>query len=368
MMITASHNSGEWNALKLFNGEGECLSKEEFADFSSIQTQEIHAAIHDGNAEALGAYASDTNAIEAHIEAILAHPWVRKDSIKKANFALGIDVVNSTGALALVPLLKRLGVRKVTMLYGDISGTFSHNPEPLPENLGVLRHTVQQKALDMGIAVDPDVDRLSIVGEDGSFFGEEYSLVSVADYVLSCQRGAVVSNLSSSMALRDVAQKYGVSHHRSAVGESHVVSLMKKVEAVVGGEGNGGVIVPSLHYGRDALMGVALFLSFLASQHVSVSTLRKRYGNYAMVKTKIVGKGKTHAKEWLERLEAKYKGHSCDTRDGLRVDFRQSWVHIRPSNTEPMVRIFAEAKNEKEALALVTQVKKACEKGAETEK
>ena len=304
--------------------------------------------------------------LNEHIEAIFKNDWVDKDAIAAANFRIVVDVVNSTGALAIPPLLKALGVKDFTLLNGEVDGKFAHNPEPLPENLvGLSQEVIKQKA-SLGIAVDPDVDRLCFVCEDGSMFGEEYTLVAVADYVLGLQKGNTVSNMSSTRALKDITLKHGGEYFSSAVGEVNVVNKMKEANAVIGGEGNGGIIVPHLHYGRDAMIGIALFLSHLAKSKKSIKQLRNTYPDYFMSKNKISfdkeftndAERKKYIDELLTKVQEKYKHNPCSREDGLKIEFDNDWVHLRTSNTEPIIRIYAESNFETTANNIALRIMK----------
>ncbi|MFN5225768.1 MAG: phosphoglucosamine mutase, partial [Bacteroidota bacterium] len=301
--------------------------------------------------EQIGSITTVSDSLDYHINQIIAYPLVDVEAIRAANFTIVADVINSTGALSVPPLLEALGVKKenITLLHGEVTGKFSHNPEPLPGNLTELSLAVKNSGAHLGIAVDPDVDRLCFVCEDGSFFGEEYTLVAVADYVLSRRPGNTVSNLSSTRALKDITEKRGGQYFPSAVGEVNVVEKMKSVEAVIGGEGNGGIIVPDFHYGRDALIGIALFLSHLAREQKSILQLRNTYPDYFMSKNKIELKDGIAMKEIFTDLLEKYKNYPVNTEDGLRIDFENDWVHLRSSNTEPIIRIYAESNLEASA-------------------
>ncbi len=340
IIITASHNPMQWNALKLLNGRGEFLDNSTAAAF-------IHVADNPSlvykEVQKIGTYSTDDKAIARHIDQVLALPLVDTEAIKAAGFKIALDAVNSTGGLAVVPLLKALGVKVVNELYCTPNGIFPHNPEPLPENLQELSQTVIKTKSHAGFAVDPDVDRLAIVDENGEMFGEEYTLVAVADYVLKNQCGNTVSNLSSTSALRDVTTKAGGSYFPSAVGEVNVVEMMKAQNAVIGGEGNGGVIYPELHYGRDALVGIALFLTHLAKSKGSCSRLRQLYPDYYISKNKIEVRSNTDINMILESIQKKYAKQPINTVDGVRIDFDNAWVHLRRSNTEPIIRIYAES-------------------------
>lgn len=340
IIITASHNPMQWNALKLLNSTGEFVSGEEAKRIVELtESDELNYATVDK----LGSYALYESAIEDHVEAVLNLPLVDKNAITKANFKVILDTVNSTGALALPVLLKALGVNDVTVLNGEMNGVFAHNPEPIPENLAGICNAMNRSNYDVGFVVDPDVDRLAIVMENGTLFNEENTLVAVADYVLQHTPGNTVSNLSSSRALRDVSDKYGVTYTPSAVGEVNVVEMMKKTNAVIGGEGNGGVIYPELHYGRDALVGIALFLTYMAKSGKSCSQIRALYPDYCIVKKKTELGSSVDLKAILAKIAEKYANYQVNTVDGVRVDFDDSWVHVRSSNTEPIMRIYAEA-------------------------
>ena len=348
IILTASHNPKEWNALKLLNNKGEFVSDQDGKAILKIaQENDFSFATVDH----LGKLTDDNRYIDLHIEKVLALPLVAPEAIQKKKFRVVVDAVNSTGGIAIPRLLKRLGV-EVVKLYCEPNGHFPHNPEPLKEHLGdICKRVVEEKA-DFGIVVDPDVDRLAFITDKGEMFGEEYTLVACADYVLGKAKGNVVSNLSSSRALRDIAQKHGVSYSAAAVGEVNVVTEMKRVEAIIGGEGNGGIIYPELHYGRDALVGVALFLSLLAEREGSVQQLRESYPAYFMSKNKIQLTEQINPDQILKAMEQKYAHEQTTTIDGLKIDFADSWVHLRKSNTEPIIRIYTEAKSQKEADAL----------------
>lgn len=342
IILTASHNPKQWNALKLLNGKGEFISATDGAEVLSIaESDQIEFA----EVNALGTWSSDPLAIARHIEAILALPMVDRKAIKAKKFIVAIDCVNSTGGIALPALLKALGVEQVVELYCTPDGHFPHNPEPLPEHLTEISKVVVKSKAHVGLVVDPDVDRLAIVSEDGEMFGEEYTLVAVADYVLQHKKGNTVSNLSSTRALRDVTEKHGGSYAASAVGEVNVVELMKSSNAVIGGEGNGGVILPELHYGRDALAGIALFLSHLAKSGKSCSMLRSSYPNYFISKNKIELTPDVNVDLILENIIEKYKNHPVNTIDGVKIEFDKEWVHLRRSNTEPIIRIYSESQS-----------------------
>jgi len=345
IILTASHNPKEWNALKLLNNKGEFVSDEDGKAILRIaQENDFSFATVDH----LGKLSHDDRYIDLHIEQVLALPLVTPKAIQEKKFRVVVDAVNSTGGIAIPRLLERLGV-EVVKLYCEPNGHFPHNPEPLKEHLGdICKRVVEEKA-DFGIVVDPDVDRLAFITDQGEMFGEEYTLVACADYVLGKAKGNVVSNLSSSRALRDIAQKHGVTYSAAAVGEVNVVTEMKRVGAIIGGEGNGGIIYPELHYGRDALVGVALFLSLLAERGSNVQQLRESYPAYFMSKNKIQLTEQINPDQILKAMEQKYAHEQTTTIDGLKIDFSESWVHLRKSNTEPIIRIYTEAKSQKEA-------------------
>lgn len=359
IILTASHNPTQWNALKLLNNKGEFISGSEgewllkLAEKEDFEFAEI---------ENIGSYTKQDGWIDKHIEMVLELPLVDRDAIAAANFKIAVDAVNSTGGIAIPALLKALGVKTVFPLYCEPNGKFPHNPEPLPEHLNDLSELVIKEKADLGFVVDPDVDRLAIVDENGEMFGEEYTLVAVADYVLQHRPGATVSNLSSSRALRDITQKHGQTYSASAVGEVNVVELMKATNAIIGGEGNGGIIYPELHYGRDALVGIALFLSHLAHQKKSVSELRKTYPAYFMSKNKIQLRPGTDVDALLEALAKHYQNEQLTTIDGLKIDFKDGWVHLRKSNTEPIIRVYAEAKSKAAADELAGQMMQVVER------
>ena len=340
IILTASHNPKEWNALKLLNSKGEFISGEEGVKILEIAAAEDFSF---ATVEKLGTVVSDTEALQKHIDAIIKYELVDAAAIKKAKFKIVVDAVNSTGAIAVPALLKALGVKDIILLNGEITGKFAHNPEPLPEHLNGLSTEVVKENASLGIAVDPDVDRLCFVCEDGSMFGEEYTLVAVADYILTKRKGNTVSNLSSTRALRDVTEKHGGQYFPSAVGEVNVVNKMKAVNAVIGGEGNGGIIVPDLHYGRDALIGIALFLTHLAHSNKSIKQLRNTYPDYFISKNKITLEQTVDVKNVFEKIKTKYKNQPINIEDGLKIEFDTDWVHLRTSNTEPIIRIYAES-------------------------
>jgi phosphomannomutase len=353
IIITASHNPKQWNALKLLNSDGEFIN-----DTEGKKVLEIAEASDFKYAEVdhLGKVRIDNSYLQKHIDMILALPLVDVEAIEKANFKVVIDCVNSTGGIFVPALLKALGVKTIHELYCEPDGKFPHNPEPLPENLIALSQEVVKKKADLGIAVDPDVDRLCFVNEDGSMFGEEYTLVAVADYVLKNTKGNTVSNLSSTRALRDVTEKAGGEYHAAAVGEVNVVNKMKETNAVIGGEGNGGVIYPELHYGRDALAGIALFLTHLAKWGKSISSLRSSYPGYFISKNKITLTPEMDIDALLLKVEEKYQKQPHSTIDGLKIEFDKEWVHLRRSNTEPIIRIYSEASSETIANNLANKI------------
>jgi phosphomannomutase len=340
IIVTASHNPKEWNALKLLNSKGEFISGDDGAKVLAIADKDEYEFV---SVDLLGAHIHNSTALKKHIDTIYANKLVDFDAIKKRKFKIVVDAINSSGAIAVPELLKALGVKDFTVLNADINGKFAHNPEPLPQHLGELCNEVKKQNADLGIAVDPDVDRLCFVCEDGSLFGEEYTLVAVADYVLQQRKGNTVSNMSSTRALKDVTLKHGGAYFPSAVGEVNVVHKMKAVNAVIGGEGNGGVILPELHYGRDALMGIALFLSHLAREKKSAKQLRNTYPDYFISKNKIELKPGINVEKIFEGIKEKYKRYPINTEDGLKIDFENDWVHLRTSNTEPIIRIYAES-------------------------
>ena len=340
IILTASHNPKEWNALKLLNSSGEFISAAEGAAILEKAQKEdfVFAPI-----DKLGQYLQTDVWLQKHIDAVVNYPLVDVAAIKTRQYKIVVDAVNSTGALFLPPLLKALGVAEVILLNEEVNGRFAHNPEPLPENLVGLSAAVVKSKADMGIAVDPDVDRLCFVCEDGSMFGEEYTLVAVADYVLSKRPGNTVSNMSSTKALKEITIKRGGQYYPSAVGEVNVVNAMKAVNAVIGGEGNGGIIVPDLHYGRDALIGIGLFLSALSHHKNGLRSFRTRYPDYFISKNKIELRQGIDVPAVLEKIKKKYKNHPVNTDDGLKIEFDNDWVHLRSSNTEPIIRIYAES-------------------------
>jgi phosphomannomutase len=354
IILTASHNPKQWNALKLLNSKGEFISGEEGNTLLEIAET---ASFNFAEVDDLGTITNDNSYLQKHIDAVLKLPLVNVEAIKNANFSVVIDAVNSTGGIFIPALLEALGVQKVTKLYCEPNGQFPHNPEPLPEHLTDLASKIKESKADVGFTVDPDVDRLAMVCEDGSMFGEEYTLVAVADYVLSQTPGATVSNLSSTRALRDVTESKGESYFASAVGEVNVVSLMKQNNAVIGGEGNGGVIYPESHYGRDALVGIALFLSHLALKKCKTSELRDSFPKYCISKNKIQLTPQVDVDNILQKMAEKYKNNEVDTTDGVKIYIEKEWVHLRKSNTEPIIRIYAESRSMDAAKVLAERLK-----------
>ena len=348
IILTASHNPKQWNALKLLDSNGEFLSGEAGAEILKIAEAEdfTFAEVDD-----LGKV-TEKDYLDAHIQDVLELELVDVEAIKKANFKVAIDCVNSVGGLVIPQLLKALGVREIIEVHCEAHGNFSHNPEPLPENLTDLIDAVKEKKADVGFAVDPDVDRLAIISENGAPFGEEYTLVAVADYILTHTLGNTVSNLSSTRALRDVTEKHGATYNASAVGEVNVVTKMKETNAVIGGEGNGGVIYPASHYGRDALVGIALFLTHLAKSGKKVSELRATYPTYFMSKQKIDLTPEINIDNLLSTIKEKYKEEDIIDIDGVKIEFKDRWVHLRKSNTEPIIRVYTEAPSIEDATNL----------------
>ena len=343
IILTASHNPEQWNALKLLNGKGEFISSDDGVEVLNIAENEsfTFAEVHK-----LGKYQKDNSLIDKHIKKILELPLVDVKAIKKANFRVAIDCVNSTGGISIPELLEALGVKNIDKLYCEPTGIFPHNPEPLPENLVEISEVVKKYNSDIGFVVDPDVDRLAMITENGDMFGEEYTLVAMADYILQYKKGNTVSNLSSTRALRDVTEKHGGKYYASAVGEVNVVEKMKVVNAVIGGEGNGGVIYPELHYGRDALVGIALFLTYMAKTGKSCSAIRNSYPNYFISKNKIELHPEFILEDILTEIQDKYKKNPINTEDGVKIEFDKEWVHLRKSNTEPIIRIYSESNSE----------------------
>ncbi len=342
IILTASHNPKEWNALKLLNNKGEFISGADGEELLRLADNEEFNFVQ---VDKLGQTRHDDTYLQKHIDAVVNYPLVDVAAITKKKFKIVVDGINSTGATAVPALLKALGVKEkdITVLNEEVNGKFAHNPEPLPQHLMQLCNEVNRSKANLGIAVDPDVDRLCFVNEDGSLFGEEYTLVAISDYVLQQRPGNTVSNMSSTRALKDVTMKYGGEYYSSAVGEVNVVNRMKEVNAVIGGEGNGGIIVPDLHYGRDALIGIALFLTFLAKSEKSSKQLRGTFPDYFISKNKIeLGHG-VNVQSIFDKIKTKYKNNPVNTEDGLKIEFENDWVHLRTSNTEPIIRIYAES-------------------------
>ena len=352
IILTASHNPKQWNALKLLNDKGEFISGSDGNDvLSLIGGSEIEFA----KVDKLGSYTKNDTYMEKHIQAILDLPLVKPEVVKEKQFKVVVDCINSTGLISVPLLLEKLGCEVIT-INDEMNGQFAHNPEPLPSNLKQLSDEVQAKRAHLGIAVDPDVDRLAFVCEDGEMFGEEYTLVAISDYVLKNNKGNTVSNLSSTRALRDVTQKHGGDYHAAAVGEVNVVNKMKAVNAVIGGEGNGGVIYPALHYGRDALVGIALMLTHLAEYGQPISFLRKTYPKYIISKNKIPLNEDINLELIFEKLKEKYSNEDTNSIDGLKINFESGWVHLRKSNTEPIVRVYSESESEVTANNLAKKI------------
>lgn len=353
IILTASHNPRQWNALKLLNEHGEFLNASEGNEVLRIAEAE---AFEYADVDHIGKYTENNTYNQKHIDSVLALKLVDVEAIRKADFHVALDTVNSVGGIILPELLKQLGVRHVETLYAEPTGDFQHNPEPLEKNLGDIMDLMKAGKNDVAFVVDPDVDRLAIICEDGTMYGEEYTLVTVADYVLKHTPGNTVSNLSSTRALRDVTRKYGMEYNAAAVGEVNVVTRMKETHAVIGGEGNGGVIYPELHYGRDALVGIALFLSHLAHEEMKVSELRATYPNYFIAKNRIDLTPETDVDAILAKVKALYKDEEINDIDGVKIDFPDKWVHLRKSNTEPIIRVYSEASTMAEADELGKQV------------
>jgi phosphomannomutase len=340
IILTASHNPIQWNALKLLNAKGEFISGQDGEDMLKIADDEDFDFV---DVKKLGSYKTDDTWLQKHIDMILKLPLVDVEAIKNRNFKVIVDAVNSTGGIAVPMMLNALGVTQITKLHCEPTGHFAHNPEPLPENLTDITKAIEKEKFDLGIVVDPDVDRLCFMCEDGSPFGEEYTLVAVADYILQNVKGNSVSNLSSTRALRDVTEKSGGKYYASAVGEVNVVSLMKSSKAVIGGEGNGGIIYPELHYGRDALVGIALFLTHLAKSGKKISVMRKSFPEYYISKNKIELTADIDVDGVLDAMKKKYAKNPINAIDGVKIEFDKEWVHLRKSNTEPIIRIYSES-------------------------
>jgi phosphomannomutase len=354
IILTASHNPKQWNALKLLNEVGEFISAEEgqkVIDGALELDNLIFAEVDE-----LGKISEDHSLLDWHISEIVQMKWTDRSSIRSKKLKVVVDGINSSGSIAVPKLLKALGIEDIILLNGDTSGNFAHNPEPLAPHLQQICQSVVAEKADLGIVVDPDVDRLCFVNEDGSLFGEEYTLVAVADYILSIEKGSSVSNLSSTRALREVTMKHGGKYYASAVGEVNVVTKMKEVNAIIGGEGNGGVIFPDSHYGRDALMGIALFMSYYAQKGLKMSALKATLPQFEMAKSKIELEAGMNVDNLLNQMYLKYKNvEQCNTEDGLKIDFTDSWVHLRKSNTEPIIRIYSEANTSDQAESLAAR-------------
>jgi phosphomannomutase len=353
IILTASHNPKQWNALKLLNQKGEFISGAEGERILELAEKE---AFNFAEVDDLGIITEDSSYLQKHIDAVLALPLVDKKAIAAADFHVVVDAVNSTGGIFVPALLKALGVNRVTEMYCEPTGHFPHNPEPLPEHLTDLSAKIIETKADVGITVDPDVDRLALVCEDGSMFGEEYTLVACADYVLTHTPGATVSNLSSTRALRDVTEEKGQTYAAAAVGEVNVVAKMKEVNAIIGGEGNGGIIYPESHYGRDSLVGIALFLSSLAHKKMTVSQMRDSFPKYVISKNKIELTPEINVDKVLADMAKKYEGYEVDTIDGVKIYIEKEWVHLRKSNTEPIIRIYSESQTAEKANALAEKI------------
>ncbi|HAF27630.1 MAG TPA: phosphoglucosamine mutase [Bacteroidales bacterium] len=353
IILTASHNPKQWNALKLLNEKGEFLSGEEGSLILKLAEKEdfTYADVDD-----LGTVTERNDYLDIHIKQILDLPLVDVEAIKNANFKVAVDAVNSVGGIAIPAMLKALGVKDIIELYCEPNGVFPHNPEPLPEHLTEISKIVKDRGADLGFVVDPDVDRLAIINEDGTMFGEEYTLVAIADYILQNKKGNTVSNLSSSRALKDVTLNYGCEYFAAAVGEVNVVQSMKENNAVIGGEGNGGIIYPDLHYGRDSLVGVALFLSHLAKTKIKCSDLRSRFPEYVIAKKKMQLTPEINVDQLLDSVKAKFSDKKLIDIDGVKIEYEHGWVHLRKSNTEPIIRIYAESRDMKSADQLADQI------------
>lgn len=355
IIVTASHNPKEWNALKFLNNQGEFISAQDGEDILELIDGGL---ISYAKVDELGTYSTDESYIDKHIDLILALDSIKIEQIKSKNYHVIVDCINSTGAISIPPLLEKLGC-SYELVNGEVNGEFAHNPEPLPKHLKETCTLVANSKAALGIVVDPDVDRLAFINEDGSWFGEEYTLVAIADYVIKNNKGDTVSNLSSTRALRDVTEKHGGNYHAAAVGEVNVVTKMKAVKAVIGGEGNGGIILPALHYGRDALVGIALLLSSLSEKDQKMSELRSTFPNYEMVKDKIKLDESIDLERIFKTLKIKFASENLNTIDGLKINYPNAWVHLRKSNTEPIIRIYSEAETKEGADKLVTEIKAA---------
>ncbi len=355
IILTASHNPQEWNALKLLNQDGEFLDAAAGEKVLSIAESEQFQFVP---ASKLGTYRRDESYLQKHIDMVVNYELVDAEAIKKAKFKIVVDPINSSGAIYIPALLKALGVKDIITINDEVHGKFEHNPEPLPKNLIGLSNEVTKQNASLGIAIDPDVDRLCFVCEDGSMFGEEYTLVAVADYVLGKRKGNTVSNMSSTKSLKEITHKHGGEYYPSAVGEVNVVKKMKEVNAVIGGEGNGGIIVPDFHYGRDALIGIGLFLSHLAHSKKSIKQLRGMYPDYFISKNKITLENNVDVNEIFRKIKDKYKNNPMNTEDGLKIEFGNDWVHLRTSNTEPILRIYSESNFETTAENIAKKIMK----------
>jgi phosphomannomutase len=354
IILTASHNPAQWNALKLLNEKGEFISAEDGKIILDLVEKQVFSFV---GYDKLGKYSTNTAMDDKHIQDIINLSYVDVEVIKNANFTVAIDCVNSVGGLIIPKLLNSLGVKHVISLYCEPNGLFPHNPEPLPENLTEISSLVKKEKADVGFVVDPDVDRLAIINEDGSMFGEEYTLVAVADYILGLKGGGnTVSNLSSTQALKDITLKAGGNYAASAVGEVNVVEKMKETCAIIGGEGNGGVILPDLHYGRDSLIGIGLFLTYLAKSRLKCSMLRAKYPDYVISKNKIELNQEIDVDSILYKIKDKYSSHDINDTDGIKISFQGEWVHLRKSNTEPIIRIIAESSDRKAADSLAEKI------------
>ena len=351
--FTASHNPADWNALKLLDSNGEFISAEAGQKVLAIAADEKSNVIE---SKKEGKISSNNKYLDFHIEGVINYPLVNVPAITACNFKVVVDVINSTGSIFVPALLKSLGVNDVIVINGEVDGKFAHNPEPVPEHLSQLSNEVVKQKADFGIAVDPDVDRLCFVCDDGSMFGEEYTLVAVADYILSRKKGNTVSNMSSTKALKEITLKHGGEYFPSAVGEVNVVKKMKEVNSVIGGEGNGGIIVPDFHYGRDALIGIGLFLSHLAGHKKGIRSFRGLYPDYFISKKKMELNGRFDVEQIFEKIAEKYKKQPINTEDGLKIEFESDWVHLRISNTEPIIRIYAESNFETTANSIAIRL------------
>jgi phosphomannomutase len=355
IILTASHNPKEWNALKLLNSDGEFINAVAGEKVLSIAENEDFNFV---TVDHIGHYHKDDSYLQKHIDAVVNYDLVDIEAIKKAKFKIVLDAINSSGAIYIPALLKALGIKDVIVINEEVNGKFDHNPEPLPKHLTNLSNEVKKQNASLGIAVDPDVDRLCFVCEDGSMFGEEYTLVAVADYVLSQRKGNTVSNMSSTKSLKEITHKHGGEYFPSAVGEVNVVNKMKEVNAVIGGEGNGGIIVPDFHYGRDALIGIGLFLSHLAHFQKSIKQLRGNYPDYFISKNKIALEKNVDVNDIFKKIKDKYKNNPINTEDGLKIEFDNDWVHLRTSNTDPIIRIYSESNFETTADNIAKKIMK----------